>query len=309
MHPVIEMIENHRELEKLRNTYIDVLPTLVNPKTGRIHTSFNQVVAATGRLSSSDPNLQNIPVRTELGRKIREAFVAAPGKILISADYSQIELRIVASLAEDKKLMEIFKNGEDVHAATAAAINGVPLREVTKEMRYAAKEVNFGVLYGMGPYGLSWRTGISQAEAKDFIQKYFALFAGVKKYLDQTLEQARRSGFVETIFGRRRHIPELKSENYQLRSAGERMAVNMPIQGTAADIMKMAMIAVHEKIESLDGVEIIMQVHDELVLEVGEGQEEEIGALVKKTMEGVGGLSVPIEVRVGFGKRWGSLKY
>ncbi|MBI2443883.1 MAG: DNA polymerase I, partial [Candidatus Magasanikbacteria bacterium] len=250
-HPIIEEITNWRELAKLQNTYIDVLPSLMNPHTGRIHTSFNQAVTATGRLSSSDPNLQNIPVRTTLGREIREAFIAAPGNILVSADYSQIELRIVASLAEDQRLMEIFQKGEDVHAATAAAINGVPLDQVTKEMRRAAKEINFGILYGMGAYGLSWRADLSPGEAQEFIARYFREFSGVKKYIEQTLAQARKDGYCQTLFGRRRYIPELNSNNFQLRAAAERMAINHPIQGTAADLMKLGMIKAHQRLRSV----------------------------------------------------------
>ena len=231
LHPIIAYIEDFRELEKLRNTYIDVLPNLRNKYTSRIHTTYNQTVAATGRLSSSDPNLQNIPIRTELGKKVREVFIAEKGNALIAADYSQIELRVVASLAKDERMIEIFKNKQDIHTATAAAINGVELKEVTKEMRRAAKEVNFGVLYGMGAFGLASRTGISRYDAQEFIDKYFANFSGVKKYMENILKQAEEDGFVETIFGRRRYIPELHSNNFQLRSSGERMAVNMPVQG------------------------------------------------------------------------------
>jgi DNA polymerase-1 len=312
LHPIIAMIEEHRELAKLQNTYIDVLPTLINKKTRRIHTTFNQAVAATGRLSSTDPNLQNIPIRTPMGKKIRDAFISMPGNVLITADYSQIELRIVASLAKDERMIEVFKKGEDIHAATAAAINGVPLAQVTKEMRYAAKEVNFGVLYGMGAYGLSSRTGISQSEAQDFIKKYFSEFAGVKKYVDQTLAFAKKEGYVETLFGRRRYIPELKASNFQVRSSGERMAVNMPIQGTAADLMKLAMIAVANKIENgnwkKEDVRMILQVHDELILEVKKGLEDEVSALVKKAMEEVVELRVPVEVHVAVGTRWGEMK-
>lgn len=312
LHPIIEHIEDYREFEKLRNTYIDVLPNLINKRTGRIHTSFNQAITTTGRLSSSDPNLQNIPIRTELGRKVREAFVAESGNLLVVADYSQIELRIVASLAKDKKLIEIFEHGDDVHAATAAVINNVPLEDVTREMRNAAKAVNFGVLYGMGAYGLSWRTGISQWEAKDFIKKYFESFTQVKEYLDDTLKFAKKEGYVETLFGRRRYIPELKAGNYQLRAAGERMAINMPVQGTAADLMKMAMIAVHKSTQALKhsskDIKIILQVHDELVLEVKKGLENKVVELVKKDMENVAKLRVPIEVQVEIGKRWGEMK-
>jgi len=309
--PIIEMIEEFREIEKLRNTYVDVLPKLVNKKTKRIHTTFNQAVASTGRLSSSDPNLQNIPIRTEMGRKIRTAFIAEPGNVLIAADYSQIELRIAASLAKDKTMIEIFEKGEDIHSATAAQIQGVKLKDVTKEMRSKAKAVNFGILYGMGAFGLASRTKMPQWEAKEFIEKYFEAFAGVKKYLDTTLKLAKKDGYVETLFGRRRYVPELKSDNYQMRSAGERMAINMPIQGTAADIMKMAMINVQKQIHAKkytpEQVRMTLQVHDELVLEVKEGMEDEIGALLKEEMERVIVLNVPVEVNVSSGKRWGKL--
>lgn len=308
-HPIISLIEEHRELSKIKNTYVDVLPGLVNKKTGRVHTTFNQTATTTGRLSSSDPNLQNIPIRTDLGKKIRNAFVSTKGNNLLVADYSQIELRIVASLAKDEKLIEIFGKGEDIHKATAAAINDVPIEKVTKEMRSAAKEVNFGVLYGMGSYGLSWRAGISRGQAKDFIDKYFTRFAGVKKYIDETLKFAKESGYVETLFGRRRYIPELKSDNFQLRSAGERMAVNMPVQGTAADLMKIAMIDVYKYIiEEKDKIRLVLQVHDELVFEVKEDFAEESAKIIKQKMEGAVKLLVPVEVHVSIGKRWGDLK-
>ncbi|MFA6486541.1 MAG: DNA polymerase I, partial [Candidatus Magasanikbacteria bacterium] len=246
LHPIIEEIEDYRELTKLQNTYIDVLPTLINKSTGRIHCNFNQAVTATGRLSSSEPNMQNIPIRTALGREIRNAFIAEPGNVLISADYSQIELRIVASLAQDKKMMEIFERGEDIHTATAAAIHGVPLNEVTKDLRRSAKEINFGILYGMGAYGLAWRAEIPRWEAKEFIAKYFEQFSGVKKYLDETIKYAREAGYCETLFGRRRYLPELNSPNFQLRAGAERMAINHPVQGTAADLIKMAMIGIYQ---------------------------------------------------------------
>lgn len=310
LHPIIDQIEQWRELTKLQNTYVDVLPELVNPKTGRVHTTFNQAVTATGRLSSSDPNLQNIPIRTELGAKIRKTFVAGPGNVLLSADYSQIELRIVASLAEDKKMIEIFNKGEDIHQATAGAINNVRLDEVTKEMRRAAKEVNFGVLYGMGSYGLSSRTDISQAEAKKFIEKYFAEFSGVKKYLENTILLAKKVGYCETLFGRRRYIPELNASNFQLRSSAERMAVNHPVQGTAADLMKMAMIEVDKQLVGYlkDDLKILLQVHDELVFEVKEELSQEIGNIIKEAMENVIKLRVPIVVEVHVAKNWGDIK-
>ncbi|PIR76702.1 MAG: DNA polymerase I [Candidatus Magasanikbacteria bacterium CG10_big_fil_rev_8_21_14_0_10_42_10] len=308
-HDIIPLIEEYREVEKLRNTYIDVLPTLLNKKTGRIHTSFNQAVAATGRLSSSDPNLQNIPIRTDLGKEVRNAFISADGYSLVAADYSQIELRIVAHLAKDKTLIDIFKRGEDVHTATAAAIQGVPVKDVTKEMRSKAKAVNFGVLYGMGAFGLASRTGITQAEAKIFIDTYFERFAGVAVYLEEILAQAKKDGYVETLFGRRRYIPELSSSNYQVRNSGERMAINMPVQGTAADMMKLAMISVHKALTSQqDDVRMLLQVHDELVLEVKKGKEEKIGELLQKEMAAVLKLDVPVVVDVHSGKRWGELK-
>lgn len=306
--PIIAMIEEFRELEKLRNTYIDVLPTLINKKTKRIHTSFNQAVASTGRLSSSDPNLQNIPIRTELGRKIRNAFVAEKGNILIAADYSQIELRIAASLAKDETMIQVFKDGKDIHTATAAVMNDVEIGEVTKDMRRAAKAINFGVLYGMGAFGLSAGAGIPQWQAKEFIEKYFERFSGVKKYMDKTLEDAKDSGYVETLYGRRRYIPELRSDNYQIRTSGERMAINMPIQGTAADMMKLAMIEVYKQVKDIEGVKLLLQVHDELVLEVKKGLEKKVSELLVKAMEGVVKLAVPVIVEVHTGSEWGKLK-
>jgi DNA polymerase-1 len=344
LHPIIEEIEDYRELTKLQNTYIDVLPTLINKTTGRIHCNFNQAVTATGRLSSSEPNMQNIPIRTALGREIRNAFIAEPGNVLISADYSQIELRIVASLAQDKKMMEIFERGEDIHTATAAAIHGVPLSEVTKELRRSAKEINFGILYGMGVYGLSWRAEISRAEAKEFIAKYFEQFSGVKKYLDETIKFAREAGYCETLFGRRRYLPELNSPNFQLRAGAERMAINHPVQGTAADLIKMAMVEINGNMETFkqkskehychpresggpdnqrldsrlptgqaglhgnDSVRMILQVHDELVFEVKKGLEDEVAKMVKETMEGVVKLRVPVVAEVHTGQSWGEMK-
>jgi len=322
LHPIIEEIEDYRELTKLQNTYIDVLPTLINKTTGRIHANFNQAVTATGRLSSSEPNLQNIPIRTELGRSVRKAFVAEPGNVLISADYSQIELRIVASLAQDKKMMEIFERGVDIHTATAAAIHGVPLSEVTKELRRSAKEINFGILYGMGSYGLSWRAEIPVWQAKEFIEKYFEQFSGVKKYLDETIKLAGETGYCETLFGRRRYLPELNSPNFQLRSAAERMAVNHPVQGTAADLIKMAMVEISTKLSpparggvarsagvvGESDVRMILQVHDELVFEVKKGLEDEVAKMVKETMEGVVKLRVPVRVDTNIGHSWGEMK-
>ncbi len=311
IHPIIKHIEEFREMTKLQNTYIDVLPTLVNKETKRIHAKFNQAVTATGRLSSSDPNLQNIPIRTELGREIRKSFVSQKGYSLVVADYSQIELRIVASLAKDKKMMEIFSNDLDIHKATAAAINGVKLEDVTKEMRRAAKEVNFGVLYGMGSYGLSNRTGIPVWQAKEFITKYFESFKDVKKYIDTNLKFTQKEGYCETLFGRRRYLPELNSHNFQVRSSAERMAINHPIQGTAADLMKMAMISVQKELKKQfksGETMMILQVHDELVIEVKKGLEEKVSKLIQKTMEEVVKLNVPVKVDVDSGTRWGEIK-
>lgn len=310
LHPIIEHIETHRELMKLKTTYIDVLPALMHPKTNRVHTSFNQTVTATGRLSSSDPNMQNIPIRTEEGRKIRDAFIAEKGNMLIAADYSQIELRIVASLANDSEMIRIFQNGEDIHRSTAAKIHGVPLEKVTPDMRRSAKEINFGVLYGMGAFGLASRTGISRGEAQTFIDKYFEAFSGVKKYVDETIALAKTHGYVETLFGRRRYIPEIGVGNFQLRSAAERMAVNHPIQGTAADLMKLAMIALDTEIcDHHDGlVRMLLQVHDELIFEVKESHAEQFASIAKKAMEDVVKLRVPVEVHVGIGKSWGTAK-
>ncbi|MBH41125.1 MAG: DNA polymerase I [Candidatus Magasanikbacteria bacterium] len=307
-HSIIPLIEEYREVVKLQNTYIDVLPKLVHKKTKRIHTSFNQTITATGRLSSSDPNLQNIPIRTTMGRRTREAFVAKKGNTLIAADYSQFELRIVASLAKDKKLIDIFTKGEDVHKATAAAINGVSIEKVTKEMRRAAKEVNFGVLYGMGSFGLATRANIPVWQAKQFIDSYFTSFKHVKKWIDKTIDFAVKHGYVETLFGRRRQIPELQSANRQLKNAGERMAINMPVQGTQADIIKLAMIQLQKKIANDPDISLILQVHDELIFEVKKGKEEVYAKMIKKYMREVVDLLVPIEVDVAIGRSWGKLK-
>lgn len=306
-HPIIDAIVSYREYAKLLNTYIDVLPTLVRPATGRIHTSYNQTIAATGRLSSTNPNLQNIPIRQEIGRELRRAFVAAPGYTLLSADYSQIELRIAASLAQDAKMIAAFKSGHDIHTATAAEINGIPLSAITKEMRRAAKEVNFGVLYGMGPQGLSEAAGISYGEAQQFIAGYFAAYPTIRNYLDETIKTARETGYAETFFGRRRYIQELKSNMPQVRSAAERAAVNMPIQGTGADIIKLAMIEVHKELKKHDGAHLLLQVHDELVFEVSKKSLSAIARMVKHVMETVVDLAAPIVVDLKCGPNWGEL--
>lgn len=309
VHPIIELIIEHRELSKLISTYLDALPELIDRKTNRLHTSFNQTVTATGRLSSSEPNLQNIPVRTELGREVRRAFVAEKGAQLVSADYSQIELRIVASLSQDKTMLDIFRRHEDIHTATAATIHGVAPDHVTPEMRYAAKEVNFGVMYGMGPWGLAARTGLSREEAQEFIAKYFQAFSAVKEYLEQTKVIAKSLGYVETLFGRRRYLPEIKSGVAQVRAAAERMAINMPIQGTAADLMKLAMIRVYQGLEAFGAeVKLVLQVHDELVLEVPVNKIKKVAMFVKEEMETVVKLKAPIEVHLKVGENWGKMQ-
>ncbi|PSO43894.1 MAG: DNA polymerase I [Parcubacteria group bacterium QH_9_35_7] len=310
-HPIVEQIQQHRELDKLKHTYIDVFPTLINKKTGRIHTSFNQTVTATGRLSSSDPNLQNIPIRSDLGKRIREAFLAEEGNKLIAADYSQIELRIVAHLSGDEKLIEIFSEDKDVHTSTAAAIFDIEEDEVNKDQRSKAKEVNYGVLYGMGAYGLASRTDINRSEAKQFIETYFDRFSGVEMFIDKTIEFARENGYAETMFGRRRLLPELDSDNYNLRRRGERMAINMPVQGTQADIIKKAMINIDEQLKygfSAEEVKMVLQVHDELLFEVSEDKVDKVSEIIKKQMENVIELLVPVEVDLNIGKRWGKLK-
>jgi len=304
-HPIIEFIIEYRELTKLQSTYIKALPELLNKKTKRIHTSFNQTVTATGRLSSSDPNLQNIPIRTELGRKIRQAFVAPKDYVLLSADYSQIELRLAAFLSKDPKMIESFKKGEDIHTRTAAEINKIPLTEVTKEIRRTAKEVNFGILYGLGSLGLSQRTGMTRQEAKEFIERYFDIYKKIKDYLDNTKKFAATHGYVQTLFGRQRQLPDIHSSLPQLRAAAERMAINMPIQGTAADLLKLAMIKLHAGLPKISkDSKMLLQVHDELVLEVPSKDLKTVAKFVKETMENIYHLSVPLAVDLESGKNW-----
>ena len=308
-HKIIDLILEFRELSKLKNTYLDALPLLVDKDDGRVHTSFNQTVTATGRLSSSEPNLQNIPIRSELGAQIRTAFIAEPGYKLVKADYSQIELRIVASLSDDTNMISIFKSGGDIHTQTAAIINNIKPGEVTKEMRRKAKEVNFGVLYGMGAWGLASRTGISNHEAQDFINKYFQAFKKVKKYLDETVEIARDKGYVETLLGRRRYLPEINSSMNQVRSGAERMALNHPIQGTAADLIKLAMIEINKKLAEVSPKSrMILQVHDELVFEVPDKEVKKVAEFIKDKMCSVLKLKAPIAVEVSAGDNWGETK-
>jgi DNA polymerase-1 len=295
----------YRELEKLRSTYVDALPQLVNPRTGRIHTSFNQTVAATGRLSSSDPNLQNIPIRTDIGREIRKGFVAAAGMLFLSVDYSQIELRVLAHFSGDEAFVTAFTRGIDVHRQTASVIFGVPVGDVTPGMRGQAKTVNFATLYGQGPFGLARQLGITRDEARDFIDTYFQRFQGVRAFLDGQVEMARKEGFVETLMGRRRYVPEIQSKNWNIRQFGERVAQNTPIQGTAADLMKKAMIDVQAALD-VAGTEarMLLQVHDELLLEVPAGDVEAVRTLVVDRMERAVELRVPLVADSGVGANW-----
>jgi DNA polymerase-1 len=305
-HPIVEKILEYRQLTKLKSTYVDALPTLINPRTGRVHTSFNQTIAATGRLSSSDPNLQNIPIRTEIGRAIRKAFVAGgEGMLLMSADYSQIELRVMAHVSGDEGLVGAFRNDEDIHTTTAAKVFGIGAKDVTRDMRRKAKEVNFGIMYGIGPFGLANRLEISQTEAKDIITRYFERFPKVKQYIADTIETARKLGYVSTLLGRRRYLADINSRNQAVRGNAERQAINMPIQGTAADMIKMAMISLDREItrRELRG-RMLLQVHDELVFELPLSEKEEMQILVVETMQSAMPLNVPVKVDVGAGKNW-----
>jgi len=304
-HEVPRLLMEYRELEKLRSTYVDALPQLVNPRTGRIHTSFNQTVAATGRLSSSNPNLQNIPIRTPLGREIRKGFVAAPGTTFLGVDYSQIELRILAHFSGDDAFVTAFKEGVDVHRQTASVIFDVPVDQVTGEMRGQAKTVNFATLYGQGPFGLARQLGIGRDEARRFIDTYFERFAGVRRYLDEQVEKARSLGYVETLLGRRRYVPELQSRNWNIRQFGERVAQNTPIQGTAADLMKKAMIEVQDALDDAESqARLLLQVHDELLLEVPHDEVDAVRSLVVFRMEGAMQLDVPLVAEWGVGPNW-----
>ncbi|MEQ9399169.1 MAG: DNA polymerase I [Longimicrobiales bacterium] len=304
-HEIPRLLMEYRELEKLRSTYVDALPQLVNARTGRIHTSFNQAVAATGRLSSSDPNLQNIPIRTPLGREIRKGFVAAPGTVFLGVDYSQIELRILAHFSGDPAFVTAFTKGVDVHKQTASVIFDVPVDDVTPAMRGQAKTVNFATLYGQGPFSLARQLGITREQARAFIDTYFERFAGVRRYLDEQVEKAKEIGYVETLLGRRRYVPELRARNWNVRQFGERVAQNTPIQGTAADMIKLAMIAVADGLAGLDtGARMLLQVHDELLFEVPEGAVEAVRDMVVERMEGAMELNVPLVAEWGVGANW-----
>ncbi|MGD2112173.1 MAG: DNA polymerase I [Gammaproteobacteria bacterium] len=305
-YPLPRLILDHRALSKLKSTYTDRLPEQVCPATGRVHTSYHQAVAATGRLSSSDPNLQNIPIRTEEGRRIRQAFVASEGCRLLAADYSQIELRIMAHLSSDPGLLAAFSAGEDVHRATAAEVFGVAAERVTGDQRRSAKAINFGLIYGMSAFGLARQLGIARGAAQEYIDRYFARYPGVQAYMESTREQAREQGYVETVLGRRLHLPDIRSRNGARRAAAERTAINAPMQGTAADIIKCAMIDLHGWIGArrTDGLRMIMQVHDELVFEVADGEVEAVQEEIRARMSAAAALEVPLLVEIGVGSNW-----
>jgi DNA polymerase-1 len=299
------LIIEYRELAKLKSTYVDALPKLINPRTGRLHTTLNQAVAATGRLSSTNPNLQNIPIRSEMGRRIRAAFVPSPGYVLMSADYSQIELRIFAHITGDPAMTAAFNSGEDIHASTARAVFGAKSKKEESEFRRVAKIVNFAIAYDIGPFGLAQRTGLSRAEARATIENYYNTYTGVRRYMEETPGQVRRNGVVRTIFGRIRPIPDIGNRNHNLRARAEREAINAPIQGTAADLVKMAMVRVYKRLRQENlGARMILQVHDELLLEVPEQEVERTSEIVRTEMESVYGLDVPLVVDVGTGRNW-----
>jgi DNA polymerase I len=305
-HPLIDMLLEYRQYTKLQSTYIDALPKLINPKTNRVHTSFNQTIASTGRLSSSNPNLQNIPIRTDLGRSIRKAFIPTSGKhVIMSSDYSQIELRVMAHVSGDKGLLDAFKNKEDIHATTAAKVFEVTLGEVSPNMRRKAKEINFGIMYGISPFGLAQRLEIPQGEAADIIKRYFNRFPNVHKYIEETTSKARKDGYVTTLMGRRRYLPDIASRNKTVQQNAIRQAINMPIQGTAADMIKLAMVRIHDKIMKKKlRSRMIIQVHDELVFDVEKNELGELKKLVEKEMVNALDLNVPIEVETGVGENW-----
>jgi DNA polymerase-1 len=305
-HPIINKILEHRGLKKLLSTYVEALPKMINLQTGKIHSSFNQTIAATGRLSSTNPNLQNIPIRDENGREIRKAFIPSDNNhLFLSADYSQIELRIMAAVSGDKVMTEAFRNGEDIHAATASKIFGIPISEVTSDMRRKAKTANFGILYGISAFGLSQRLNIPRGEAKQLIDDYFANFSMVKNYMDAQLVMARKRGYVETIMGRRRYLSDINSANSAVRSFAERNAINAPIQGSAADIIKVAMINISKQFAA-KGIQskMILQVHDELNFDVLKSELEEVKEIVKYEMENAVKLDVPIEVEMDAAENW-----
>jgi DNA polymerase-1 len=302
-HDLPALILEYRMFAKLKNTYVDALPSMIDPRTGRIHTRFNQALTATGRISSSEPNLQNIPVRSEMGRRIRQAFIAPEGFRILSADYSQIELRILAHITGDEALRQAFLHGIDIHTKTASEIFGVPLQEVAENHRRTAKTINFGIMYGMGPHKLSQELGIRRDTAKAYIDSYLAKYPGVREYTESIALKAEQDGFVTTLLGRRRSIPEIRSSNFNEREAGRRIAINTPIQGTAADIIKIAMVRIFERLKDFRS-RMVLQVHDELVFEAAEDEIEALSAMVRQEMEHAYELDVPVRVDIGMGKNW-----
>jgi DNA polymerase-1 len=309
-HTVVDWILEYRELSKLKSTYIDALPMQVNPVDKRVHTSYSQTGSVTGRIASSEPNLQNIPIRSELGREVRKAFIADPGNVLLSVDYSQVELRIVASIAMDEGMLAAFRAGQDIHAATAAAIYDIPIQKVTKDQRSRAKGVNFGLIYGMSAFGLTRYTDLTLAESENFMQTYFKQFPGVKSYLDGVRILAAEQGYVETLLGRRRYFPGLKNQrDRNIRNREEREAINAPIQGTAADIMKIAMIRLPGALAQAGlSAKMLLQVHDELVLECPQDQLRQTASLVQDVMENAYTLSIPLKTEARFGLNWGEME-
>ena len=304
-YPLPKLILDYRSLSKLKSTYTDKLPQQINSTTGRVHTSYHQAVASTGRLSSSDPNLQNIPIRTHEGRRIREAFIAPEGYKILAADYSQIELRIMAHLSADESLLSAFESGDDIHSATAAEVFGADIDSVDADQRRAAKAINFGLIYGMSAFGLARQLDISRTDAQQYINLYFERYPGVKRYMDSTRLNAKHEGYVETVFGRRLYLPDINSSRYQMRQYAERTAINAPMQGTAADIIKRAMIDVHQWLgDGKTDARVIMQVHDELVLEVATSDVKKVSKKLTDIMVNAGSLSVPLEVEVGVGDNW-----
>src|SRR5262249_25162363 len=307
---IVRMVLDYRQLTKLKSTYVDALPALIKPSTGRLHTTFGQTGTATGRLSSANPNLQNIPIRTELGRGIRAAFIADPGHVLLPADYSQSELRLLARFPGDRLLVAAYRRGDDIHTLTAPQVFGVPPLMVTADHRRQAKVVNFGIVYGLSPFGLSQNLGIETSEAKQFITNYFETYKGVRAFIDKTLEETRRDLKVKTLFGRVRPIPDINSKNATQRGFAERTAVNTPLQGTAADLIKIAMIRIDAALRDREmKSRMTLQVHDELVFEVPESEVDAMRALVRENMEAVHPLSVPLLVELGVGPNWRDLEF
>ena len=303
--PIIEQILDYRQLMKLNSTYVEGLKPYINPKTNRIHSFFHQTITATGRISSTEPNLQNIPTRFELGKRVRKVFKPEEGKVYLDADYSQIELRVLASISEDEHMIEAFKNNQDIHKQAASKVFKTPIDEVTKEQRSNAKAVNFGIVYGISDFGLGEQLGIGRKKAKQYIDEYLEQYAGIKKFMNDITETAKEQGYVETLFHRRRYIPELKSNNYMVRQFGSRAAMNTPIQGTAADIMKIAMIKVYKKIKE-QGLKskIVLQVHDEMMIEVPIEEKEKVEKIMKESMESAASLKVPLIAEISSADNW-----